>query len=182
MWALKWKDTVEILCHPLMQHRYVWFSWDRKRKDPKQKIHSLTHSTSIYRHTCRHCTGNWAAFMKISWLFFKGSKESGIGGFLFRYSQYSQTTKHSKFPRLQVVTCRMAKPVAFLSWWYFSEVILRVDYTPLTSNPKLNHRGTYQKMLKCWVGLWPMMLVRKYTKTYFDIKLFKGEKQCSKWN
>lgn len=38
------------------------------------------------------------------------------------------------------------------------------------------------EMLKCWVGLWPVMLVRKHMKTYFEIKLFKGEKQCLKRN
>lgn len=38
------------------------------------------------------------------------------------------------------------------------------------------------EMLKCWAGLWPVMLVRKHMKTYFEIKLFKWEKQCPKWN
>ena len=38
------------------------------------------------------------------------------------------------------------------------------------------------EMLKCWVGLWPVMLVRKHMKTNFEIKLFKWEKQCPKWN
>lgn len=35
---------------------------------------------------------------------------------------------------------------------------------------KLNCRDMCQKMLKCWVGLWPVMLVRKHMKTYFEIK------------
>lgn len=92
----------------------------------------------------------------------------------FRYDQCLQTTMPGNFPsdflmspsqhtfRTSSISpvfvdshLQPSKGQCFLSWWQFSEVTLRVDCTPFTSNPKLKHRGACTEMLKCRAGLWP---------------------------
>ena len=67
----------------------------RQKKEGPRTEGSFICLFNQYLQTCmRHCAGNWVMrIKKISWFFLKEFKESGIEGFLFRYSQYPQATK-----------------------------------------------------------------------------------------